>query len=299
MDTLDFTPATADLNFRISSSWIEAALFVTDSLNTVTHFADFVEHLVGGSGDDLFEMAHAWVELANSTGTIRGGLGVDTISYVNYSKYFRDGIYNGVGLAGTADVEILTVPPVRPKGDSGVSELFGEYGANSIDELIDIVKDHPGTYPSGSGTPLPLNPGTPTAVSTASGNLVIFPAGVAGTTSVKELSPVDLEKQGIQTGATYITQSGRIAASGPGAQILSAMSIAVSTSGEISENLPTGKSIAVIFQMPADMLGKNVAIMWWDAARGMWTELHGISTAGGNCIAYTHLTGTFALMAND
>jgi hypothetical protein len=45
---------------------------------------------------------------------------------------------------------LLSLPPVGPKGDFGISELFGEYGANSVDELIDIVKDHPGTYPSGS-----------------------------------------------------------------------------------------------------------------------------------------------------
>ena len=293
IDTLDFTPVTSNLFFMVGS------LYVRDGVNMLTHLSDDVEHLIGGSGDDWFDMAGSGTVLAGGQGTITGGLGYDTISYEHY-KLINGAhrLYNGLGLATPADVENVVMPPENPDPEA-TDELFAFYGATTLDELIEIVKNDPGTYPSSAGSTLPLRVGMPSAVQTASGSLVIFSGGIGGTVNIKDLPESDLEGMGIITGSTYITQGGQMVTFGSEMACISLISVAASAANGDLGSLPAGEVMILVFQAPAEALGQELAIMWWDEARGMWREVSTMTTADGSCIAITNLTGTFALMAKE
>ncbi|MBC8509099.1 MAG: hypothetical protein H8D34_29955, partial [Chloroflexi bacterium] len=88
-------------------------------------------------------------------------------------------------------------------------------------------------------------------------------------------------------------------ASEPGWTFITDITVSVFNGSGLLDKLPPGESMAVIFQISANMLGRDLAIMWWDEARGMWREIDAHVTPDGRCVAITNLTGTFVLVAKD
>ena len=296
VDTMDFTPVSSNLIFLIGGG-----VQVSAGANLLEHPCNCIEHLIGGSGSDWFVMSRPGAQLAGGTGTITGGDGYDTISYEHYAEYASWRIYNGIGLAKPADVENVVMPPEKPATDDVLLDLLGYYGGNkTIDELIDLVKGDVGTYRSGSGTSLPLNIGLPTAILTPADNLVVFSGGIGGVATVEDipgssLATFDL----IRPGMTYLGQNRRMGTFSGDAALVGGVTVSVSNGDGALGMLPTGESMAVIFQIPAYMLGRDVAIMWWDEARGVWREIDATVTPDGRIIGITNLTGTFVLVARD
>jgi mucin-19 len=295
IDTLNFASVNASLIVMIGGG-----VSVTDTANTLAHTGDSIEHLIGGAGSDWFIMGPG-ASLAGGTGTITGGPGMDVISYEHYAEYYHRSIYNGVGLAQPADVEIVIFPPAKQAAEDVLFELLSVYGdATSIDALIDLVKSNSGTYKPGSGGSVALMLGQPTAVLTPAGSLVVFSGGIGGTASVADIIlSGSAGLMVVQPGVGYLAQSGQTQTFGEAATIVHVLAVSVFTSsGELTNLLP-GESIAVIFQIPAHMLGQNMAIMWWNEARGMWQEISSSITPDGRIIAITKCTGTFVLVVNN
>ena len=76
-DTFDFSTATTNLIFTQSGT-----LSVTDVANTVTHGSNAIENLLGGSGNDTFNLTGSGI----LTGTIDGNGGINTLSFVGHSS---------------------------------------------------------------------------------------------------------------------------------------------------------------------------------------------------------------------
>ena len=93
----------------------------------------------------------------------------------------------------------------------------------------------------------------------------------------------------------YLGQSGRMETFGSGAALIRGGTISLTNGSSV----PAGESIAVIFQTPAHMLGRDLAIMWWDEARGTWREINATVTPDGSIIGVTNFTGTFVLVMKD
>jgi len=294
-DTLNFTPVVSNLGFAISSY-----VFVSDSTNTLLHLDNVIEHLIGGSGDDWFDMIGTDTQLARGRGTITGGLGYDTISYENY-KCNNGGnrLFNGLGLAGPADVENVVFPPSPPQASDALLQLLGYFGdQGSLDDLIDLIKDDPGTHRLGSGSTVSLNVGVPTSILTPNNNLVVLSGGIGGVVTVNDILVGDMSNgQEIGSGNRYLGKNGQFSTFGLDAKCVKGLAINLFGANGSSGSLPVGESMAFIFQVPTEMLGKNLAIMWWDEDRGMWREVPCMITPDGRCIAITGLTGTFALVS--
>jgi len=294
-DTLNFTPVVSNLGFAISSY-----VFVSDSTNTLLHLDNVIEHLIGGSGDDWFDMIGTDTQLARGRGTITGGLGYDTISYENY-KCNNGGnrLFNGLGLAGPADVENVVFPPSPPQASDALLQLLGYFGdQGSLDDLIDLIKDDPGTHRLGSGSTVSLNVGVPTSILTPNNNLVVLSGGIGGGVTVNDILVGDMSNgQEIGSGNRYLGKNGQFSTFGLDAKCVKGLAINLFGANGSSGSLPVGESMAFIFQVPTEMLGKNLAIMWWDEDRGMWREVPCMITPDGRCIAITGLTGTFALVS--
>jgi|GEM_PF-2970141 len=296
-DTLDFTPVPWGLIFLIG---VGRGVSVSDGLSLLYHPDNRIEHLIGSSGDDWFVMGPG-SSLAGGRGTITGGLGYDILSYEHYAPYYHRSIYNGVGLAAPADVEHVIFPPEPPAKPDVIYELLGYYGAGkSLDELIDLVLSDPGTYRPGSSVSLPLNVGVPTSILTPANNLVVFSSSIGGVVEVRDLVGSDIANYyAVLPGNNYIGQGGRVETFSATAEYIRGIQYLLSNGSASLSTLPDGESMAVIFQLPAYMLGRTMSIMWWDEARGMWREIAYRVTPDGRCIAITNLTGTFILVTKD
>lgn len=279
----------------------QSGFSVTDGINTLQHLSDGVEHLFGGAGDDWFMMLPN-AALAGGRGTISGGAGTDVISYEHYAQYYHRSIYNGVGLAQPADVEQVILPPEKPVTENVLLELLLQFGAGkTLDEVIDHLEQAASTYrASGSGIAVPLKPEVPTAVMTLSGSMVAFSSDITGVATVTDLLVAGLsDPLLIRPGMSFLGQSGRLTTFGAGASLIQALMVRLLTGDGEQGAVQSGESMAVIFQVPAHMLGYDLAIMWWNEAHGMWQELDTIITPDGRTIAVTKLTGTFALVAKE
>lgn len=298
IDWFDYRPAQASLIFMIDNAVI---VRTRDGGNALYHYANQVEHLIGGSGNDWFIMVQPGAKLAGGRGTITGGLGYDTISYEHYATYYHPSIYNGVGLAAPADVERVILPPEPPEGDNVLLSLLSFYGDDkSLDELIDLIKADPNTYRLIGTITIPLNTQIPTAVVTHAGHLVVFPSGLGGVASVEMIPGSSLADFGsLLPGMKYLDLSGRIRYLSENAALIDGLNVGLSAGNGAFTDLLPGEKIVIIFQIPVHMLGFDVAIMWWDAARGLWREIPSSVTPDGRCIAVTDLTGTFVLVAKD
>jgi len=76
VDTFDFSAATVDLTFSISS------VLVTGASINITHTGAHIENLIGGSGDDTFGLGDG----ASLAGYIDGGNGIDEINFSAYAS---------------------------------------------------------------------------------------------------------------------------------------------------------------------------------------------------------------------
>ena len=100
-DTLDYTTATTDLMFDISSG----LLTVGDGTNTLTvSSGNVIERLLGGTGDDTFKFENGVGLAGGGSGTyIDGGTGNNTLDYTAYTTdvivslagKFATGVNNG------------------------------------------------------------------------------------------------------------------------------------------------------------------------------------------------------------
>ena len=295
-DTLDFTPVSMNVLFIIGTS-----VHISEGSNVVFHPYNVVEHLIGGIGDDWFTMAGKTPMLAGGRGTIVGGEGNDTISYEYY--LLENGahrLFNGLGLAKPADVENVVLPPIPDPEDDVLLELLTFFGGDKpLDELIDLAKDDPGTFRPGSNSAVSLHIGLPTSILTPANILFVLSGGIGGLVRFSDVSESEMNiGQQILEGGTYIGQNGQIRSFGSEALCIAGVSIEVSNGGGSLTGLPSGETIALIFQAPSALMGKDLAIMWWDEARGKWREIDFIITPEGRYVAVTNLTGTFVLVSN-
>ncbi|RKY41296.1 MAG: hypothetical protein DRP85_06715, partial [Candidatus Makaraimicrobium thalassicum] len=302
IDTLDFTPATVNLIFTLDFGEVH----ISDGANIALHIGNFIENLIGGEGDDRFIFSEFGVSLAEGTGTIDGGDGIDTIDYSLCGCGNRDLIYNGYGLAEPAKVEIIIIPrpcPVNKGGRGGrgtvIEEEFSRFGNDlSLDELIDVVKDDPSTY-TANGTPIKMDTDLPTATLTQAGSLVMFSSNSGNTARVKDVVIGNL-KQMITPGIAFINLRGQIEIFSADAKFIKGVTVEVSdNSNQMMNSLTNDGTLAVVFDKInySDIADRDMAIMWWDEALGMWHELETIVTDKGRYVTVTNLTGTFVLVA--
>ncbi|MFQ5409184.1 MAG: hypothetical protein ACE5FI_12290, partial [Anaerolineales bacterium] len=318
-DTLDFTPASAQLIFTLGAPPPDFALprraresqgvFVSDAFgNTVVHLGNFIEHLIGGVGDDRFIFSGPGVLLAGGRGTIDGGAGRDVIDYRLYARY-NTGIFNGLGLARPANVEIVLLPPAPPppppppphlrRPASVLDELFDRFGDRTLDELVGLVKRDAGTHHA-NGTPIELDDSAPTAIQTPEDNLVLLSSDSGAAASVRDVTNDDLEHLvPFYKGAGFINRDEQIETFSSDAEFVTGVTVDVSDGNGAMDSLSNGGTMAVVFEETTDpaMVGRDMVIMWWDAALGTWHELATTVTADGRYVAVTSLTGTFVLVA--
>jgi len=124
LDTMDFSAITSDLTFTLSS------VVVTDAAgNSVTHTGDFVERLVGGSGDDSFVFAVDGIGFASDLGTIDGGLGVsNTLDYSAFATTTVNvnlAVGTATGTGGIANIQNVI-------GGKLANEIWGDDNANIL-----------------------------------------------------------------------------------------------------------------------------------------------------------------------
>lgn len=295
IDTLDFSPATSNLGFIIGDG-----VYVSARFNLLAHQGDFIERLIGGSGDDLFTMSRPGAVLAFGRGIIIGGGGFDTISYERYAKYNHRGIYNGVGLGRAADVEKFVYPPERPAPENILLRVVDQYGDKPIDELINLVKSDPTTHRPSNGSIIPLNIDKPTAIQTPADNLVILSKNGGGRVIVEDVIEPDLGTlTPLNSSGNYLNQGGQLKSFGESSKFIKGVSVEVFNGDGSVGQLPQEDSIVVIFEIAPELIDRTVSILWWDEVRGIWREIDSTITPDGRCLAVTNLAGTFVLAAND
>jgi len=291
-DTLDFTPATVDLVFTFGDLY-SIKFVVTGGGSLVTHWGDYVEHFVGGQGNDWFVLTQPGMSIAGGKATIVGGPGYDTIDYSAHARYSA-GVSNGDGLAQAADVEDIVKPPTPPRAKQLIAELLGGLVDHSLDEIIFLLRHAAQTKHLFDGETATLDLNDSTTVMTLLGTMVVLPGGSGKTVTVSDARPHEIEAHysSIQAGKYFINLSGDRIAFSPNAFFARGVSIRVS-----GNNLGGGNPMVVTFDSPVSAPGTHYVIMAWDAVLGIWCELETIVTPGGYVMAFVDFPGTFILVA--
>jgi len=121
-DTMDFATLGSPLQTTIGISNVE----VRDTNgNRTTHSGNDIEHIVGGQGGNLITFQDG-ARLANSTGTITGGAGTDTLDYADYTIFVGINLSSqtATGLAGVFGFESII------GGQSSDDSIVGFDGGN-------------------------------------------------------------------------------------------------------------------------------------------------------------------------
>nr|MBC8507270.1 hypothetical protein [Chloroflexota bacterium] len=124
LDTMEFSAATRDLTFTLSSVVVEDT-----AGNSVTHTGDFIERLVGGQGDDSFRFAVDGVGFADDAGMIDGGGG--TSNTLDYSAFATTAVNVNLAVgAATGTGGIANIQNVI--GGKLANEIWGDDNANIL-----------------------------------------------------------------------------------------------------------------------------------------------------------------------
>ncbi len=127
----------------------------------------------------------------------------------------------------------------------------------------------------------------------------MFSSNSGNTARVKDVVIGNL-KQMITPGIAFINLRGQIEIFSADAKFIKGVTVEVSdNSNQMMNSLTNDGTLAVVFDKInySDIADRDMAIMWWDEALGMWHELETIVTDKGRYVTVTNLTGTFVLVA--